>query len=207
MKKISIDIYSDTICPWCYIGLNKLKLAIKEYSSFNFDLTWRPFQLNPDMPIEGINREKYLETKFKGKEKVTKVYKAIYNEGLKNNIYFQFDKIQNTPNSFSSHKLLALAYKFNKQTEVVESLFYDYFIEDLDELIKVAKLHNIFDNNTLEYLKSKEDKKSLLEEEKYARELGVKGVPCFIVNKKFVLFGAQDIKNFINIFDKINNEH
>ena len=104
-----------------------------------------------------------------------------------------------------------MAHKSNKQTEIVESLFYGYFIEGVDigkceELVRIAKLHNIYDHKTLKYLKSTEDNENLLAEEKYARELGVKGVPCFIINKSFVLFGAQDKKNFLEIFNKIYNE-
>ena len=164
------------------------------------------------MPKKGMCRKKYLETKFNGTESARKIYKSINDEGLVNNIYFQFDKIEITPNTMASHKLLALAHKLNKQTQVVESLFYDYFIEGVDigkeeELIRIAKLHNIYDDKTLEYLKSEEDNLNLLAEERHARELGVKGVPCFIINKEFVLFGAQDKKKFINIFDQINNEH
>tara|TARA_B110000438_G_C15772846_1_gene632724 strand:- start:658 stop:1152 length:495 start_codon:yes stop_codon:yes gene_type:complete len=164
------------------------------------------------MPIEGVDRQQYLENKFNGKEEAKKIYQSIDQEGLKNNIYFQFDKIKTTPNSFASHKLLALSHKFNKQTEVVESLFYDYFIEGIDignheDLIRIAKLHNVYDDLTSDYLKSDEDKANLLAEEKYARELGIKGVPCFIINKEFVLFGAQDKSFFLDLFKKIDNEH
>jgi len=203
--KILIDIYSDTICPWCYIGLAKLKSAINEFPNKNIKLTWRPFQLNPDMPTEGMERQKYLEIKFGGKINAEKTYKSIYESGLKSNIYFQFDKIKLTPNSFASHKLLALAYKFNKQTEIAETLFYNYFIEgidigDLEELIKISKQHKMYDEDTLNYLKSDQDRESLLSEEKYARELGVKGVPCFIINKEAVLFGVQDKNLFLDVF-------
>ena len=206
---IKIDIYSDTICPWCYIGFKKLKLAMSEYSNVKFDLIWRPFQLNPDMPFEGMDRKKYLEFKFKGKENASRIYESIYEAGLKNDIHFQFDKIFITPNTFISHKLLALAYKFKKQTEVVETLFYDYFIEGVDighleELIRIAKQHNLSSLDNFEYLRSNEDNDNLLAEESHARELGIKGVPCFIINKQFILFGAQDKKNFIDIFNKIS---
>ena len=206
---IEIDIFSDTICPWCYIGFKKLKSAIAEYSNVKFNLIWRPFQLNPQMPIEGMDRKKYLEFKFNGKENASHAYKSIYEEGLKNDIHFQFDKIFTTPNTFSSHKLLALAYKFQKQTEVVETLFYDYFIEgvdigNLDELIRIAKQHNLTSSDNFEYLSSNEDSDNLLAEESHARELGITGVPCFIINKQFILFGAQDKKNFIDIFNKIS---
>ena len=207
--EIRIDIYSDTVCPWCYLGLRNLKSAIAECSNVKFDLIWRPFQLNPKMPLEGMDRKKYLEVKFNGKNNALRSYKSIYEAGLKNDIYFQFDKILTTPNTFSSHKLLALAFKFEKQTEVVETLFYDYFIEgvdigNLDELIRIAKQHNLSSLDNFEYLSSNEDSDNLLAEEKHARELGIKSVPCFIINKQFILFGAQDKKNFLDIFNKIS---
>ena len=105
---------------------------------------------------------------------------------------------------------MALAHKLNKQTEVVESLFYSYFIEGLDigkheELIRIAKLHGIKNKLSFDYLISEEDNGNLLYEQKHAQELGVKGVPCFIINKEFVLFGAQDKMIFLEIFDKILN--
>ena len=206
---IKIDIYSDTICPWCYIGHNKLLSAINSVSRFKCDLVWRPFQLNPDMPIEGMERQKYLEVKFGGKQKAKDTYQSIYNVGIENNIHFQFEKIKTTPNSFASHKLLAIAHRMNKQSSVVESLFYSYFIEGIDignmeQLIIIAKQHNIYDDKTMQYLKSDEDRDNLLSEEIQARELGIKGVPCFIINREFVLFGAQDKKKFLDIFNKMN---
>ena len=164
------------------------------------------------MPKSGMNRKKYLEIKFNGKKNAEKIYQSIYNQGLDNNIHFQFEKIKITPNSFVSHKLLALAFKFNKQTDVLESLFYEYFIEGVDignnnELIRIAKIHQIFEKNTLKYLESDEDNENLLAEEKYARELGIHGAPCFIINKEIVFFGAQNKSNFIEIFNKIVDEY
>ena len=163
------------------------------------------------MPIDGMDRQKYLEEKFQGKKNARDSYKKIYEAGLKNNIHFQFEKITKTPNSFASHKLLALAHNKNKQTEVIESLFYDYFIEGVDigktdELTRIAKQHNFFNNETTEYLKSSQDKENLLAEEKHARELGINSVPCFIINKKYVLFGAQEKTNFLKIFNSIYDD-
>ena len=166
--------------------------------------------MNPDISSEGMERQKYLEHKFGGKDNAKRVYNDIYQAGKEIGIYFQFDKIAFTPNSFASHKLLALAYKFNKQNEVMNSLFFSYFIEgknigDTEILINIAKQHGIFNIQTSDYLFSNEDNENLLNEEKHAKELGVKGVPCFIINKKFVLYGAQTKENFINIFNSITD--
>ena len=107
-----------------------------------------------------------------------------------------------------SHKLLALAHKFKKQTLVLEDLFYAFFIEGIDignknELIKIAKRHKILNDKTYEYLDSDEDKANLLKEQEQANNFNIKGVPCFIINKKFVLFGAQNPSNFLSLFEKI----
>jgi len=160
------------------------------------------------MPLEGMERQTYLDYKFGGKNNAKKVYDDIYQAGKEIGIYFQFDKITFTPNSFASHKLLALAYKFNKQNEVINSLFFSYFIEgknigNTEILINIAKLHGIFNIHTSDYLFSDQDNENLLNEEKHAKKLGVKGVPCFIINQKFVLYGAQNKENFINIFNSI----
>ena len=160
------------------------------------------------MPSNGMNRQEYLNEKFDGKENAKQTYNKIYEEGVRNKIYFQFDKILKTPNSFASHKLLALAFQAGKQTQVVETLFYSYFIEGIDigkikSLNEIAKQYGLYNEKNSLYLESDEDDKNLLAEEKHARELGVKGVPCFIINKEFVVFGAQEKDYFLNIFKNI----
>ena len=205
---IFIDVYSDTICPWCYIGKKKLQSALLEFSNFFFSVTWRPYQLNPKMPVEGMQREDYLINKFGSQSKANETYKLIKEAGENIGLYFQFEKIKKTPNSFASHKLLAFGYRKKKQNQIIESIFYSYFIEgrdigNLDELINIAEQHNIDKTEIKKYLQSATDGESLLSEEKQARSIGIRGVPCFIINKKYVLFGAQDKEEFVNIFKKI----
>ena len=171
---------------------------------------WRPFQLNPDMSLKGIERQQYLTAKFGSEDNARSVYKRIEDEGKKNKIYFQFNKIAKTPNSFLSHKLLAYAHRKKIQTEVLELLFYKYFIEgedigSLDVLIRLSKDENIYDEYIEKYLNSKEDNDSLLNEEKQAKNIGINSVPCFIFNKEIVVIGAQSMKNFIQIINSLNN--
>ena len=172
---------------------------------------WRPFQLNPDMPLEGIDRQQYLTAKFGGEDNARTVYQRIEDEGKKNKIYFQFNKIAKTPNSFLSHKLLAYAHRKKKQTEVLELLFYKYFIEGedigrLDILIKASKDTDIYDENIEKYIISEKDNDSLLNEEKHAKNIGINSVPCFIFNKQIVVNGAQPTKNFIQIIDSLKQD-
>ena len=171
---------------------------------------WRPFQLNPDMPSDGMDRQQYLTTKFGSEDSATSVYQRIEDEGKKNKIFFQFNRITKTPNSFLSHKLLAYAHNKNKQTEVLELLFYKYFIEgkdigSLNVLINASKDTDIYDENIEKYIISDQDNDSLLNEEKQAKNIGINSVPCFIFNKEIVVNGAQPTKNFIQIIDSLNN--
>ena len=171
---------------------------------------WRPFQLNPEMPPDGMDRQQYLTFKFGNEDNARSVYQRIEDEGKKNKKYFQFNKITKTPNSFFSHKLLAYAHNKKKQTEVLELLFYKYFIEgedigSLNVLIQVSKDADIYDEHIEKYIISKEDNDSLLNEEKQAKNIGINSVPCFIFNKEIVVTGAQPTKNFNQIIDSLNN--
>ncbi len=158
-----------------------------------------------------MDRELYLSSKFGSKDNALSIYKRIEEEGKLNKIYFQFNKIKKTPNSFLSHKLLAFAHSKKKQTEVLKLLFYKYFIEgedigNLETLINIAKDVNIYDKNIKNYILSNQDNENLLNEEKQAKIIGINSVPCFIFNKEFVLSGAQPKEKFIKIINSLNND-
>ena len=155
-------------------------------------------------------KQKKLLGKFGSKEKAQSIYKRIEDEGKANKIYFQFNKIKKTPNSFFSHKLLAFAHSKKKQAEVLELLFYKYFIEGEDignipTLINISKDANIYDKNIENYILSKQDNNSLINEEKQAKKIGISSVPAFIFNKEFILSGAQPIENFHKIINSLND--
>jgi len=188
-----------------------LNEALANSNDYKFDIVWRPFQLNPDMPLDGMDRQQYLNTKFGSEKSARSVYQNVEDEGKKNKIFFQFNKITKTPNSFFSHKLLAYAHNKKKQTEVLELLFYKYFIEgedigSLDVLINVSKDADIYDDNIEKYIISNQDNHSLLNEEKQANNIGINSVPCFIFNKEIVINGAQPTKNFIQIINSLNKD-
>lgn len=162
------------------------------------------------MPQNGISRELYLNKKFGSKKNADSIYINIENEGKLNNIYFQFGKIKKTPNSFLSHKLLAYAHSKHKQSNVLESLFYHYFIEgndigNLEILIQIAKETKIYDKDIENYILSSQDNKNLLNEEEQARLIGVSAVPCFVFNKEYIVNGAQPKESFIQIINSLND--
>ncbi len=162
------------------------------------------------MPLEGMDRELYLISKFGSKNDAKLIYQRIEEEGKLNHIYFQFNKIKKTPNTFLSHKLLAYAHTKKKQTEVLELLFYKYFVEGHDigklkTLINVSKNANIYTKEIENYILSKQDNDNLLNEEKQAKNIGINSVPCFIFNKEFVVSGVQPLGNFIKIINSLNS--
>ena len=207
---IELDIFSDTICPWCYIGKKRLEKAIKNYSHLEIKQTWRPFQLNPGMQPDGMDRQEYLVSKFGSFDAAKTIYDNIYEEGKKEGIEFNFDSIEVTPNSFNSHRLLALAYKQNIQEEVLDDLFQAYFIrgEDIgnpNTLLNIAVSHSINEDEFKKYLSDQENIEPLANEEIQARKMGINSVPTFIVNKQIVVNGAQTSENFELIFQKLTN--
>ncbi|MDG2007054.1 MAG: DsbA family oxidoreductase [Alphaproteobacteria bacterium] len=205
---IKLDIFSDTICPWCYIGKKRLDRAIKKFNTEEFMITWRPFQLNPNMQADGMDRTEYLVSKFGSEDAAKTIYDNIFEEGEKEEIHFQFDDIKITPNSFNSHRLLALAYQKKIQDRMIEDIFQSYFIrgEDIGDptvLLDIAIKHNIDEDEFKNYLMNKENIEPLANEEIQARKMGINSVPTFIVNQQIVINGAQSVDNFELIFTKL----
>ena len=207
---IELDIFSDTICPWCYIGKKRLDKSINRRSHVKFKQTWRPFQLNPNIPPDGMDRQEYLVSKFGSVDAAKTIYDNIYEEGLKEGIDFNFDLIEITPNSFNSHRLLALAYEKGLQEKVLDDLFESYFLkaEDIGDpniLLEIAVNNSIDENELKNYLSNQENIEPLANEELQARKMGINSVPTFIVNKQIVINGAQTSENFELIFQKLSN--
>jgi predicted DsbA family dithiol-disulfide isomerase len=207
-EMIKLDIFSDTICPWCYIGKKRLDRAIKKFNTEKFKITWRPFQLNPNMQADGMDRTEYLVSKFGSEDAAKTIYDNIFEEGKKEDIHFQFDDIKITPNSFNSHRLLALAYQKKIQDRMIEDIFQSYFIrgEDIGDptvLLDIAIKHNIDEDEFKNYLMNKENIEPLANEEIQARKMGINSVPTFIVNQQIVINGAQSVDNFELIFTKL----
>ena len=129
---LQIEIFSDVVCPWCYIGKRRFERAHTARPHTGLAVTWRAFQLNPEMPADGIDRQRYLELKFGGGDQAGQVYHRIAAAGAEEGIDFAFDRIRRTPNTVNAHRLVRWARQQGRQNEVVESLFQAYFLEGLD---------------------------------------------------------------------------
>ncbi len=202
---MKIEIVSDTICPWCYIGKRRFERALAAESPANVQIGWRPFQLNPEMPIGGIDRQAYLEEKFGGAQAAQQVYDPIHDAGKAEGIPFAFGKIGRTPNTINSHRLIRFATKAEHQDATVEALFRAYFLDGGDienpaALAEVAASVGLDRAETLSYLESDEDADAIRAEDTMARQMGIQGVPFFIIDRKFAISGAQEPAVFLKAF-------
>ena len=202
---MKIDIVSDTVCPWCFIGKRRLEKALLERPDVNFEIQWYPFQLNPEMPLDGIDRQTYLNLKFGGSIGAQSVYNNIVGAGATENIDFNFDGIRRMPNSLLSHRLIYFCRESGQQTMIIENLFRSYFLYGMD-IGKIENLLHIVEESGLnstevkKYLLSDADSSLVQEQDREARRMGITGVPCFIINNEFVVSGAQEPKVFLQVF-------
>ena len=203
-----IDIFSDTICPWCYIGKKRFEKALVQRSGLDLDIHWRAFQLNPDMPDAGMDRKHYVETKFGGPERAREVYARVAAAGAGEDIAFNFAGIVRTPNTVASHRLIRHADdQPGGQDAVVDALFEAYFIRgedigDIEVLVAAAQQANLDPHAVREFLHGDEHAHAVLAEDARARQLGIQGVPFFVVNNKYGISGAQSPEVFLQVFDE-----
>ena len=183
---MKIKVFADTICGWCFIGQTRLNNALKNFSKTKFEIEHVPFQLNTDMPKEGIERDKYLEIKFGGKEFAQPMYDQMTIEAKKEGLNFNLGKIKKTPNTLFSHLLIKLAKQSNVQNEIKKKIYQSYFIEGLDIgakeiLINIGKEFKINADVINDFFNLKN-----IEE--------VNGVPLFEIGTDFIS-GAQSVAN------------
>jgi predicted DsbA family dithiol-disulfide isomerase len=196
---ITIDVVSDVVCPWCYIGKKQLDAALAEMPPDRRPtVRWHPFQLNPEMPAEGIDRRSYLETKFGGAERAAQIYERVRQAGRTVGIEFEFDRIRRQPSTFDAHRLVAWA---ERQPDgdvdaLVEALFRAYFIEgrsigDRDVLAAVAAETGFDAAAARQMLDSDWGVFETSDREEQSKRIGVSGVPFFIFDRRLAVSGAQ----------------
>ncbi len=206
-----IDIISDTVCPWCYIGKRRFERAAAERPEMDVTVSWRPYQLNPDMPEEGMDRHEYVTTKFGGEENARETYERVRLVGEGEDIPFAFDLVQRTPNTVDSHRLIRWAGGAGVQDAVVEKLFQRYFLEgadigDAEVLMEIAEEVGMDGDLVGDLLERGDDREEVQAENQQLREMGVSAVPCFIVDSKYVVMGAQEPETFLQLFESMEND-
>ena len=197
---MKIKVFADTICGWCYIGHSRLNKALEKFKDVQFEIEHMPFQLNPDMPKEGIERSRYLEIKFGSKENAQPMYDRMVAEANKEGRNFKLDAIKKTPNTVLSHLLINLAEKENKQNQIKEKIYQSYFIEGLDIgdkaiLINIGKEFDI-DQNKIDKFFNSENIEKVNSYKNIAIEKNITGVPFFEIGNDYIS-GAQSSANLV----------
>jgi predicted DsbA family dithiol-disulfide isomerase len=201
-----IDFVFDTVCPWCYVGKRRFERALALRPGTRARVNWIPFLLNPDVPLEGVDRRTYLDRKFGGPARVQRMHAAVAAAGRSEGIDFAFDRILRTPNTLHSHRLVRLAGQWGRDAETVEALYRAYFTEGrdigaLEELITIAGEVGLPQPEVADHLYSDADMAATLSDNARAHRLGVNGVPCLIVDGVYALAGAQDPDILLRLVD------
>ena len=216
---LNVDVVSDIVCPWCYVGKRQLDKAIELLPEVKLDIRWRPYQLNPKMPKQGMDRAEYMESKF-GKGASEGFYKKLETVGEELDINFDFHSIKFAPNTLDAHRLIHWA-SYNKnnktdktttnQTDLVTRLFEAYFeqggdLGDQDVLVDAAKSIGMDGQLVSDLLDGDRDVKAIEDQVAIAGTMGITGVPCFIIENKYAVMGAQSPEILADNFKKAYEE-
>jgi predicted DsbA family dithiol-disulfide isomerase len=207
---MQVDVICDLVCPWCYIGKRRLEKALASRPALEIEISWRPFQLNPDMPTDGMAREAYLAAKFGGAGHAHRIYQAVAEAGASVAIPFAFDRIRRTPSTRDAHRLVRHAAVHGHATPMVDALFAAYFLEGCDigdrgTLADIAAAVGLERRQVRAFLDGPAEIDYVLAEDRRARRLGINAVPCFIFERQYAISGAQEPEFFFPVFDLVQN--
>jgi predicted DsbA family dithiol-disulfide isomerase len=195
--RLTIEIVHDLVCPWCYLGVRRLLRTLRRRPDLLFDLTWRPFLLNPDMPRLGMSRPDYAIRKFGGEDRARRLYASISEIGRAEGVMFRFDRIRRTPSSIDAHRLARYATRFGRADAMVEALFSAHFTDGYDigdhaVLIAIASACGLEPLAVRRFLAGDEEAEGVHADNLRAHRLGINGVPCFVVGGRHAIAGAQE---------------
>lgn len=206
MEPLTIEVVSDVVCPWCYIGKRRLEAALELYAQAKPDapppkVSFHPFQLNPDLPPEGMLRADYVARKWGGRPS-SEVYARVSGVGKSVGIDFEFDRIVRQPNTKAAHALIALAGALGVQPAVKEAMMRAYFIDgrdltDIDTLVEVAERAGLDPKRARAHLADPDALRAIDGADLQARRIGVEGVPFFIFNRRYAVSGAQEAQALV----------
>lgn len=206
MAKVIIDVVSDVICPWCFLGKRRLDKALASLPQVETQVSFRPFFLDSTLPAEGVDRQQYMLAKF-GAERLKTIHDPLIAAGAVDGVPYAFDKITRTPNTLNAHRLLRWALVSGVQRTVKEALFMAYWswgqdISNIDVLKTIASVNGMHGDDIANLLATDADKAEVIEEAKLAQNMGVTGVPTFIINRKYGMAGAQPVEALIEVISK-----
>lgn len=198
-QTVTVDVVSDVVCPWCYIGQKRLERAIAAVPELDVEVRWRPYQLDPTIPAEGKDRRQYMIDKFGSEERIAEIHERIEGLGKDEGIDFAFDRIKVAPNTLDAHRVIRWAGAAGNgiQNELVRRLFSLNFeqgrnIGDPAVLIDAARDSGMDEAVVMTLLPTEADRAEVQNEIATASRMGITGVPCFLLESKYAVMGAQD---------------
>jgi predicted DsbA family dithiol-disulfide isomerase len=201
-----IEIFADLICPWCFIGWRRLRRAVAERPALSTQIRWRPFQLNPDMPPGGMDRQLYLHAKFGSRERARQIYGVVEETARRDGLALDLSRIRRTPNTFDAHRLIRWAEQGGEALTLVEGLFTAYFMEgadisDRETLVAVAAAAGYAPDAAAHLLESGGEAAEVRAADALARQMGLHAVPCFVFDRRYALSGAQEASSLLPLLD------
>jgi predicted DsbA family dithiol-disulfide isomerase len=195
--RLGIEIVHDLVCPWCFLGVRRLMRTLRRRPDLLFELTWRPFLLNPDMPRVGMARPDYVVRKFGGEDRARRLYASISEIGRAEGVQFRFDRIRRTPSSIDAHRLVRYATRFGRADAMVEALFSAHFTDGRDigdhaVLAAVGQACGLDPLAVRRFLASDDELDAVHADSLRAHRLGINGVPCFVISGRHAIAGAQE---------------
>ena len=203
-----IDIFSDTICPWCYLGKRRFELALEARPQYEPRVIWRPFELNPDMPWEGVERAGYLAARGGDTAQAAASEAALVRHGEAVGLQFRFDLIERVPNTRRSHLLIAHAARHGLQSEATERVMQAYFEEgcdigDVEELVRLGVEVGLAEHETRSAVVLRAGQDGVVAAERHAAVLGITGVPTLVFDRQYTVSGAQEIATLTRVIDQV----
>ena len=195
--RLGVEIVYDLVCPWCFLGTRRLMRTLRRRPDLLFELTWRPFLLNPDMPRLGMARPDYVVRKFGGEDRARRLYTSIADIGRAEGVPFRFEKIRRTPSSIDAHRLVRYAARFGRADEMVEALFSAHFTDGRDigdhaVLLSIAQACGLDLAASKRFLSGDAEADAVHADNLRAHRLGINGVPCFVIAGRHAIAGAQE---------------
>lgn len=210
--KIKVDVVSDVVCPWCYIGKKRLEKAIRQLGdSYEIELQFLPFELNPDMPQEGRNQRAYLTNKFGGAARYDQITNHVTGIAREEGLQFDFNKQLVSPNTFDAHRLIWFAQREGKQPQVKEALMSAYFEQGVDlskrdNLVTVAINAGLDRSKVIDFLSSDQGAEEVRQLEQLNYKRKISGVPFCIINNQYGVSGAQPADVFVQLLTQVGQE-
>ncbi len=208
---MTVDVFADIACPWCYIGEARLQAALAARPGLGVERRWRPFQLQPDLPRTGTPRDAFFERKFGGGESVSAAFAQVTEAGRADGLRFDFDRLAGAPNTTDAHRLVLLGATYDRAFETADALFEGYFadgrdLNDAGDLIAVAEHAGIPTADARALLLDDRFEVEVAQSQEVARRSGISGVPLYLFGDRFALSGAQPVAAFIQALDRASTD-